>query len=65
MLVKVRVFMTCSEIFDPLIYTATYYLPGLTSCGVTSTMYDMSVAVSSLLYDSYPYVCFSTSPSRG
>ncbi|KAK0227000.1 plant expansin [Armillaria nabsnona] len=35
---------------------ATYYLPGLGSCGVTNTVSDMSVAVSHLLYDSYPYV---------
>ncbi|KAK0227007.1 plant expansin [Armillaria nabsnona] len=33
---------------------ATYYLPGLGSCGVTNTVSDMSVAVSHLLYDSYP-----------
>ncbi|KAK0191603.1 plant expansin [Armillaria mellea] len=32
----------------------TWYYPGLGSCGKTNTASDMIVAVSHLLYDSYP-----------
>ncbi|KAK0231491.1 plant expansin [Armillaria fumosa] len=32
----------------------TWYYPGLGSCGITNTASDMIVAVSHLLYDSYP-----------
>ncbi|PBK65629.1 hypothetical protein ARMSODRAFT_891594 [Armillaria solidipes] len=46
--------MTRSEKFDPLVYTGTWYYPGLGSCGITNTTSDMIVAVSHLLYDSYP-----------
>ncbi|KIY73620.1 hypothetical protein CYLTODRAFT_416994 [Cylindrobasidium torrendii FP15055 ss-10] len=32
----------------------TYYTPGVGACGLTNTDADMIVAVSHLLYDSYP-----------
>ena len=37
-------------------YEGTYYTPGLGACGETSSSSQHIVAVSKLLYDSYPYV---------